>query len=1716
MPTDQIRIVTFDDVLSYLASHERTAHDKGDLWERVTAWYLRNDPELRQVVGHVWRWDDLENPLRTGRDTGIDIVAERLDKPGAYWAVQCKNYDERHKLTYRELGTFFAAAEADERYSGLIVATVGEELSSNVDAHLLALQQNRGMASMVLTPSDMAQSNVDWTLLMQGSVQDIETRWARTFSPRPHQQAAINQIQACFESYDRAKAIMACGTGKTLMALRLAEERFHDNGCHDVLFCAPSIALVAQAMREWTNQSRVELRSLVVCSDAKASKVGEDDVLDDVVDVTFPATTDSESLRQRYQWTRENYPDAMIVVFSTYQSMQVIQDAQEAGLPGFGLCVCDEAHRTAGTKYAEDDDVASYQIVIDGKRIRADKRLFMTATPKVYGDNVKTKAGELAAELYSMDDEDKYGPIAYELTFASAVEQGLLCDYRVVVLAINEDAVPGSKIVVPHGSNDTELDVGDAAKIIGCWRGLATHGEEAQRRLDAYEGDEAAVTTDFLLVDDFDEWDVDRDALSLDDEGKRIEPLHRAVGFCSTIQASKDIDYAFKQVVKNYVCNTGESGPNCELDHVDGSMDSKLRVKKLGWLAESDGRNDCRILTNARCLAEGVDVPSLDAVIFFSPKRSKVDVVQAVGRVMRTFTNRRTGESKQLGYIILPVVIPSEMTPEEALNRSDTFDVVWGVLQALRSHDQRIDAYINSLPMRKARKKGRGFGIGAKSGRADAGGEGNNQSTGAQTRMALDFGSTDLERAVYAKAVEKCGSKVYWSSWAEDVGRIARNHVDQINRAIEADAVAAGAMGEFLGSLRDSLNPGITQQAAIEMVAQHMVTLPVFDALFGDSEFAQTNPVSVAITRFLQDLHGHGVGDMDEGDQRSLDELYASVRRRASFCRTDSNRQALIKDLYNDFFSKAFKSTSEKLGIVYTPIEIVDYMLHATDRALKRAFGRGLADKGVHVLDPFSGTGSYMAELVSDPSLVPQADLERKYRHELHSNEILLLAYYIMVVNVEYAYHERMGGEYVPFEGAVLTDTFQMDEAGDHLDLGDLVENSERVLKQQETPITVVIGNPPYSAGQHNANDNNQNEHYPTLEQRIRDTYSAHAVATNKNSLMDSYIEAFRWASDRIGKEGIVCFVSNAGWLRSEAGAGVRHCFSKEFNSIYVFDLLGNQRTQGGESRRQGGKVFGSGSRAPIAITLLVKNPNSPERGVIHYHSVGEYLTQEQKLSSVASYIDRDPAWESLEQDRHGDWLDQRDDSWYELAPMGMAKFKSPSGIFSTWSAGLKTQRDAWCWGYSSSRVMHNVLDLIKATNAQIANARGDSSKIERDPARYSWTRALLDRVEKQRPLHTDDVHVVRGMYRPFCKQWLCYDAELNEMTYQQPRLFPLAKGERPKGPTNNPISSSFDHAQAEEEMAGKGGRNDLPTTCTLMPNVVIALTNGDNCSCLVSCSLPDLHFVGDSQCFPLYWYEKDDGSTMQLLPAEGEKVVRDAWGSRYVRHDAITDDALQVFRDAYPSAFARRAKGSGGPQIGKEDIFWYVYGILHSPEYRSRFAANLQKELPRIPLVEDFEGFCTAGRELGQLHLDYETVEPWPNLEVRGVLPGMDPGRVEKLRWTRRRNLETGKLEKDFTKLVYDKQVTVSGIPESVQDYVVNGRSPLDWMIDRYQVKTDKNTGIVNDPNEYSNDPRYILDLIGRLVAVSVRTNEIVAQLPPLKEITKPASWPAVWDAQP
>lgn len=1646
-------------VIEYIGEHAKNAVERGAWWEKAVMFYLRHDPEMRQIMSDVRLWEDADT--NDGHDTGIDIVSEydsatdmASDGQRRYWAVQCKNYDPSHKMDYKELSTFWAKAEADDRYAGYAIVSAS-------DFSQTAIDHAEKTGTLLITPEKMDESNVDWNAFVNQS--GPENR--ETFDLREHQQRMVDAINATLSDHDRCKAIMACGTGKTLMSLRLAEGRC-PSGL--VLFAAPSIALVSQAMREWTNQDRVGMLSLVVCSDAKASQTADyDDILDTMADLAFPASTSSDKLLQHYHYVRSRDPEAMVVIFTTYQSMQVIADAQAAGLPAFDLAVCDEAHRTTGVN-AVADEVASFQIVLDGERIRASKRVFMTATPRIYGDQAHKTAREQNFVIASMDDPALYGPTADEITFSYAVEHDLLCDYRVVVLAVREEAMPAD--MQRTLSDGSEMEMSEAAKIIGCYKGLATHGVVSQQRIDNMFEDSSPEVPDFFLIDEIE------DLEAVPELERDIEPLHRAVGFCRSIQDSKNLDELFGQIVDQYNDDASDAeyyDLQCALDHVDGSMNSKVRQQKLTWLASGTGSQECRILTNARCLAEGVDVPSLDAVIFFSPRKSEVDVVQAVGRVMRTFTDKRTGEKKRLGYIILPVFIPAGDTPEEALNRNEYFDVVWKVLQALRSHDERIEAYVNSFQFRK-KKEGKGAGIGktAKEG-------GGTEQEGPTGQLQITF-SERLAEAIYTKAVDKVGTRIYWDSWAEDVAHIAERHIQQINDALSSDPVARAGFDTFLKGLRESLNPGISEADAIEMVAQHMITLPVFDALFGDFQFAKSNPVSVAIDEFLLRLAGHGVGDMSDSDRKSLDDLYASVARRAKMVRTDNGRQALIKNLYEDFFKAAFKATTDKLGIVYTPDEIVNYILHATDRVLRREFGKSLADEGVHVLDPFAGTGTFIARLIEDEELMPLEALPYKYAHELHSNEILLLAYYIMVVNIEYAYHARTG-EYREFEGALLADTFQMTEDDNKIDDDFFQDNSIRMLEQMGLDITVIVGNPPYSAGQRDANDNNANEHYPTLDERIRQTYSAGSKATNKNSIMDSYIRAFRWASDRIirkGDCGIVCYVSNAGWLRSAAAEGVRRAFVDEYNSIYVLDLRGNQRTQGEESRREGGKVFGSGSRAPIAITMLVKNPNSSEHGVVRYVDVGDYKTQHEKLDFTASAAVEEPKWTVLVPDSHGDWLNQRDSSFTNFAPLAVldGSRKTQDGMISIWSKGLMTGRDAWSCSFSKRQVQLNIEKHIEQYEKERYLHGGHpmqdlSNQVDLDPKKAKWNRSLMQRLSRNEVIEFSLGRIVEGLYRPYCKQWVYSDAPLVEMSYRIPALYPF------------PMAT----------------------------NKTIVIVFGDRkFSCIITDIQPDVQLCFNCQCFPLYRYEKLDDS--RLFESSAAEETHDGCGNRYARHDAITDRTLEVFASAFPMAYITRAKNKGGSGINKEDIFYYVYGILHSPVYREKYAANLAKELPRIPLVRDFEAFADAGRQLAHLHLHYEELEPWPTVSV-DMLRTSVPGPVKKISWAKKKDPETGKRVPDYTKLVYNANLTITGIPEEAQNYVVNGRSPLDWVIDRYQVKTDKKSGITNDPNGYSDDPWYIVDLIVRLVRVSMETQQIVQALPTnIDEIPHPDNWPIEW----
>ena len=1447
---------------------------------------------------------------------------------------------------------------------------------------------------------DLDESSIDWSQFSSEQPGAIQMRTKKTL--RPHQVEALEHILAGFETHDRGKLIMACGTGKTFTALRLAERLTGGSGT--VLFLVPSISLLSQTLREWTAEAEETLNCFAVCSDTKVGRHSEDI---SAHDLAIPATTDARRLAQAITAIRAS--DGLTVVFSTYQSIQVVSDAQGLGLPEFDLVVCDEAHRTTGVVLNKDKQESQFVRVHRQDFVRAKKRLYMTATPRIYADSAQSKARENDALLCSMDDETMYGPEFHRLGFGEAVERGLLSDYKVMVLAVDEQHV--SSALQRHMADEhNELRLDDAVKIVGCWNGLAKRfvGEEAR-------------TEDPL-------------------------PMRHAVAFARSINDSKQVAAMFESVVAEYLQQHGddEAALRCEVEHVDGTFNALLRNEKLDWLKQDPGENTCRILSNARCLSEGVDVPALDAVLFLNPRDSQVDVVQSVGRVMRR------AEGKKYGYVILPIGVPAGVAPEVALQDNDKYKVVWQVLQALRAHDDRFNATINKIELNKKRPDQiQVIGIGGRGKDDGAGG-------GTATTYTSEFLFPEMEAwkdAIYAKLVLKCGERRYWENWAKSVAEIAEHHVARVRAIVESGSPEARkAFDRFLDGLHENINPSVSADEAIEMLSQHLITRPVFEALFEGYDFAAHNPVSRSMQAVLDVLEGQAISKEVE----SLQGFYESVRKRISGIDNPEGRQKVMVELYDRFFKLAFPKMAERLGIVYTPTEVVDFIMHSAEFALQRHFGTSLSDKNVHILDPFTGTGTFVVRLLQSGLIRPE-DLERKYRKELHANEIVLLAYYIAAINIEAAYHGGRGGQYEPFDGIVLTDTFQLTEGDGVLDRFVFPENNERAKRQRAAEIRVIVSNPPWSVGQGSANDNNQNLKYPRLDGRIEETYAARSTATNKNSLYDAYFRAFRWASDRIRDEGVICFVSNGGWIDGNTADGFRATLEEEFAEIYVFNLRGNQRTSGETSRREGGKIFGAGSRAPVAITLLVKDRSHQGRANLHYYDIGDYLSRERKLAIISEFGSSAAVpWQDVEPNEQHDWVRQRSEEFGTLVPFNDA----PNAIFALRSGGVKSGRDAWAYNMSRaslevnmSRMVAFYNEQVKAYSAALHRAGAYAADlaeglVDHNPKMIKWNRGLKGDLSRGRKLEYAAERIVPAMYRPFVREWFYFDRHLNDMVYRMPSLFP------DPGYPNLAIV-----------VPGPGMRHEP--------------------SCFIVNALPDLHIhPTDGQCFPLYYYEQN--TARQAPPGMFDsEVSRD----RNVRRDGITDTALADFRHHY-----------GDESISKEDIFYYCYGVISAPEYGERFGADLKRELPRIPMAPDFWAFSRAGRELAHWHLDYEQVAPWPLEEERAEQGDRDDFayyRVEKMEF-----LSLGGREKDRSTIVYNSRIRLKGIPLAAYDYVVNGKSAIEWIMERYQVTTDTESGIRNDPNDWCREhgePRYILDLLKRIVRVSVETNRIVAGLPPI-----------------
>ena len=959
---------TIYDILSHFRATSFTEKEKGTQFERLMRAWLKTDARYAHLFEHVWLWEEF--PSRKdfgGQDTGIDLVAKTHE--GDYWAIQCKCYAEDTVIDKAAVDSFLATSSRTFTNEVTFKTTsfahrLWIATTSHWSSHAEEAIQNQLPPVSRVNLYDLDHSAVDWSKIFEG----LEGKAALSEKKqlREHQREALKAAHQHFLSHDRGKLIMACGTGKTFTSLKLIEQELKGKGL--VLFLVPSIALLGQSLNDWMGDAETPIKAVCICSDSRASRKikrgnPNDELETSIVDLALPASTNTASITRQLLSYRNH--DGLTVVFSTYQSIDVVAEAQaellaqtggEFGV--FDFVVCDEAHRTTGVKLSTKDE-SNFIKIHNDEFIRGRKRLYMTATPRLYGENARIKASKNNCVLCSMDDKTLYGQEFYRVNFSYAVQNGILTDYKVLVLTVSEDMIPADLMKQVKDLNAKELNYDDTGRLIGVINGLSKK----------------------ILGDKGVTWDADprlmRRALAFTHKiGREDEPgtsrnIEHVLPRVSALYNETLSDEERKNVV--HICAR----------HVDGSMGATERNAALAWLAEeADDPQECRVVTNVRCLSEGVDVPALDAVLFLSARNSQVDVVQSVGRVMRSF-RRGQPDEKKYGYIIIPVIVPEGTTPEEALNDNKTFSVVWDILNALRSHDDHFNAHVNTIALN--RDKGAKVTVGLPGlGRTGVGGStlagDPNDSHDAQEisnqevahQLTLQFGAT--QQNIFAKLVEKCGDRLYWENWAAEVGEIAKKYIARIARLVTGEGGKYSAkFDEFVHTLRHNLNPGITAEQCIEMLAQHLITRPVFEALFADYQFVSNNSISSSMQQMIDLLESEAV----DKDLTVLSNFYESVRANVGKIDNLEGKQTVIKNLYEKFFKRAFPLTVEKLGTVYTPVECVDFILHSVDEVLKSEFGAALTQENVHVLDPFTGTGTFITRLLQS-GLIRREDIQAR------------------------------------------------------------------------------------------------------------------------------------------------------------------------------------------------------------------------------------------------------------------------------------------------------------------------------------------------------------------------------------------------------------------------------------------------------------------------------------------------------------------------------------------------------------------------------------------------------------------------------------------------------------------------------------------------------------------------------------------------------------------
>ena len=1609
------RSTGFRRVINRIDEVSENTTEKGDLFEKVVKAFIEQDKARSERFSHVWRWYDW--PGRNNRpDIGIDLVAQERGS-GNLVAIQCKFRKPGITVYLDDIATFLTALGHTEFSEGVIVSTT-EDWGPNVENALKG--RDKPVARWGVWHFE--NSSIDWSKFRLGNPSNLASREVKSL--RDYQAEAMEAVQRGFEENRRGKLIMPCGSGKTFAALRIAEQIVGPGG--SVLFLTPSISLLSQSMSDWCNDAEVPIKPFGVCSDTTAAKAGKYDEGADIAiyDLADSPSTDPETLVARFKRTAHT-GERMKVVFSTYQSIDVISKAQALGLPDFDLIVSDEAHRTTGVqkKGVTIEDESGFRRVHDNNFVKSRRRLYMTATPRIYGDRAKRKANQEDLTLASMDDMRLYGPEFHRIGFGEAVDRRILSEYKVVILDVDmeqvgvdlermlsdeEVAVTRVPRVGQKSPVKITLTLDNSARMVGCWNGLRKVG----------------ITPEEFLYDP--------------------DPSGRAVAFTNTVNQSLEFAHYFPQVVEE-VERIDDSGLSCNVEHVDGAMNAQKRSLALDWLRDGEANGQCNVVSNARCLTEGVDVPALDAILFLYPRRSVIDVVQAVGRVMRK------AEGKRFGYIILPIAREPGKTPEETLNDSK-YRYVWQVLNALKSHDDRFEAEINHLALTEGLPDTPYPDQSGDIGESTEGAQALDVAEGEAVQGSLHIvGDEGFQNAIRAKVVDKYADPAFWEKWATTIREIAIAHENRIRALLRgSDPRVRETFNDYLQGIRDNLNDGITEDEAIGMLSQHLVTKPVFDAVFGDFGFVDQNSVSKAMQSTIDALDRHGL----EKETADLAAFYRDVQTRVRGLNDSAARQSVIKELYGRFIEKALPDAAKSLGIAYTPVPAVDYVIRSVEDVLQAEFGASMSDAGVHVIDPFVGTGTFITRLLQS-GIIGSDDLPRKYESELHANEILLLAYYIAAVNIETAYHDESGiaatESYSPFEGIVLTDTFELSENSNPMDSMLFPHNNRRIGRQKDLDIRVVIGNPPWSA--------TENRDYPTIDQRVKETYADTSVAVLKEALYDPYVKAIRQASDRVlGSQmgGVVAFVSNGGFIDNKSFDGFRKAVVQEFDKVYCYNLRGDQRTAGEKSRQEGGKVFGSVSRAGVAILLLVKKPTKSGGAKLYYNDIGDYLKREEKLEILENSSLGTTEWRTVKPNAHGDWINQRSELFPLLRPLAAQKdeIEGMTPVFLLDSLGCDTGRDSWCYNSSDGRLRENIRETVEFYNdlmesfkkVGVTGNQKEKEALAREfvgitSRQFHWRPENHRHMASGRVYAADGGNFTVGAYRPFFKRRLYFDPDLNARVRKFPEIYP------------NSTSRNLG-------IAATGTGMSVPFH-TLMTNSIV-----------------DYGFTGHSAYFPRWRYVLRE-------QALGHSDVLE-------RVSNINPVALAEYRDHY-----------GDQSIDEDDLFYQVYGLFHSKDYQETFAADLKKSRPRIPMpdtLDDFRAFARAGRELARLHVEYEDADPF-DLDVQ-VADGWDLDSPEAYRVVKMA-YPTRDKESDKTRIIYNAGITLAGIPRAVHDYQLGSRSAMDWLIDRYQVTTHDKSGIENDPNDWareSGEPRYILDLIRRVVTVSLETNRIVESLPALR----------------